>query len=66
MSRHTITEYHVQYTDPNRSEGGSTVVRSENTQEAAFKLADRLRADPELSGVSITKQVSVITRERIT
>jgi hypothetical protein len=60
-----IVEFLVEYNDPSKSEGGPITVRTEDTIQGAHKLVDRLKANPEISGVQLYKQVTNIDRRKL-
>ena len=65
LGTHKLTTFLIEYNDPNKSEGGPITTLMEDTLVKAYRTYDRIKADPELSNVTLTRQVSVITRERI-
>lgn len=58
--------YIIQWTEPNKAEGGPTVTRHADNLTEAYKIFDRAMQDPEAQRPSLIKQTSVITKERIT
>lgn len=64
MSEISIT-YIVHYTNRNRTEGGPIVTRHFESKNKALDFIAMERKDPNCDGFTLTKQTTLITKERL-
>jgi len=57
--------YIVQYTNSNRTEGGPVVTRHFESRNKALDFIAIERKNPYCDGFTLTKQTTVITKERL-
>lgn len=55
----------VQYTRPNRAEGGPVETRHFEDYSEALRVADRVKKDPEVTSVQVWRQHTTIERYRL-
>jgi len=59
------TQYIVQYTRPNKAEGGPIETRHFDNYMAAMKHADNMRSDSEVKQVQVWRQETKMERVRL-